>query len=282
MSSLFVRSSTATLPRSDKRELSFVFSNFVKSDALRFALLEYYNLSASCIDTHTNNNAQIQALKNEAFTTNLDLNSLIEGFIFKPPLSAQLDRLDLSFFEKNKNEEVVKHFANRVSLMKGLVKFNHGSSHFLNERAKKLKALIESYLAGKIIDYAIIPEQVVGVILSDDPVALNRVIDQESLSKCYQLQENYPISYLSLSLENGALEAAKYFIDHGADLELACFDKTPLMYAAKYGHLELVKYLLDKGADIGTISVEGKTALDYSVNYKHPEIEQFLRAYKQE
>ncbi|WP_115462515.1 ankyrin repeat domain-containing protein [Winogradskyella aurantiaca] len=89
--------------------------------------------------------------------------------------------------------------------------------------------------------------------------------------------ENYPISHLAISLEKGALESARYFIDAGADLELVCFDKTPLMYAVKHGHLELVTYLIEKGARVDVISVEDKTALDYAIKYGHPEIEAYLR-----
>ena len=48
-------------------------------------------------------NTIINQLKDEAFTDNIDLNSLIEGFIFKGEWSAQLDPLDLSFFLKDKN-----------------------------------------------------------------------------------------------------------------------------------------------------------------------------------
>ena len=49
------------------------------------------------------------------------------------------------------------------------------------------------------------------------------------------------------------------------------------MYAVKYGHLEMAKYLLEKGADINKVSVEGKTALDYALKYRHPKIEAYLR-----
>ena len=254
--------------------------NYIQSDALRFAILEYYNLSSSVVQNHITNNAMISNLKDEAFTVNLDLNSLIDGFAFKDPYQAELDALDLSFFKRDKNDAEVKVFANRLSLMKGYLNINYQRSGFLNERARKLKELIINYLGGQNIDYAIIPETMVTAITNNDLQFLKSQIDNESLNQCYQLVENYPISYLSLSLERGALESAKFFIENGADLELTCFDKSPLMYAAKHGHLELVKLLLDAGADIDIVSVEGKTALDYAINYKHPDIEAFLRTYK--
>lgn len=254
--------------------------NFIQSDALRFAILEYYNLSSSVIQNHITNNNLISKLKDEAFTTNLDLNSIIDGFAFKDPYRAEIDPLDLSFFKKDKNDKDVKVFANRLSLMKGYVNVNYQRSGFLYERAKKLKELILSYLGGTDIDYAFMPKEIVNAITNNDIDVLNSSLSDEALNTCYQLVKNYPISYLSLSIERGALESAKYLVKRGADLELTCFDKTPLMYASKHGHLEMVKVLLMAGADINVVSVEGKTALDYAINYKHPEVEGFLRSYK--
>ena len=50
------------------------------------------------------------------------------------------------------------------------------------------------------------------------------------------------------------------------------------MYAAKHGKLEMLKYLIEHGANINTVSVKGKTALSYSIEYKRPEIEAYLKA----
>ncbi len=255
--------------------------NFIKSDALRFALLEYYNDSESYSDIHKNNNAIINQLKDEAFTDNIDLNSLIEGFIFKGKWSAQLDPLDLSFFLKSKDDPAVKEFANRVSLMKGLLKVNHNGNDYLIERSKRLKALILDYIQGKQIDFNTeLPEGVLNAITNSDIAALDKIITSD-LNTCFKVKKSHPISLLSLSIEHNSFTSLKYFVQKGANLELACFDKTPLMYAVKYGHLNMTKYLLEKGADINTVSVEGKTALDYAIRYSHPEIETFLKAYKQ-
>lgn len=76
------------------------------------------------------------------------------------------------------------------------------------------------------------------------------------------------------------MPSVKFLVEKGADLELACYDKTPLMYAVKYGHLDIVQFLLNSGADINKVSVEEKTAMDYAINYDHPEIASSLQSYK--
>jgi hypothetical protein len=252
--------------------------NNVKSDALRFALLEYYNYSESYTDIQKKNNVIINQLKDEAFTDNLDLNSLIEGFIFKGVWSAQLDRLDLSFFKKDKSDPAVKQFANRVSLMKGLLKVNHNSNDYLIERSRKLKVLILDYLKGKQIDFTTkISKDVLNAIINGEVALLDKKVPANTLNTCFKVEKSYPICYVSLSIENNSFASLQYFVEKGANLETACFDKTPLMYAVKYGHLEMVKYLLEKGADINKVSVEGKTALDYAKKYRHLKIEAYLK-----
>ena len=252
--------------------------NYIQSDALRFSLLEYYNNSKKFVDIHKNNNTIINQLKDEAFTDNIDLNSLIEGFLFRGEWSAQLDPLDLSFFSKDKNDINVKRFANRVSLMKGLLQVNHSGNDYLLERSRKLKTLIQSYLKGEQIDHtAKLPKEALTAITKEDISALDNIVTEDSVNTCFKIQGNYAISYLAISIENNAFASLQYLVEKGADLELACFDKTPLMYAVKYGHLEMAKYLLEKGADINKVSVEGKTALDYALKYRHPKIEAYLR-----
>ena len=255
--------------------------NNIASDELRFALLEYYNDSKNFADIHKKNNAIINQLKDEAFTDNIDLNSLIEGFVFKGEWSAQLDGLDLSFFKKDKNDITVKQFANRVSLMKGLLKVNHMNNDFLIGRSKRLKVLILDYLNGKQIDFtAQLSDVALAAIKDGDTATLDKIVTRKTINTCFKVENSYAICYTSLSIENNSFTSLQYLVEKGADIELACFDKTPLMYAVKYGHLNMTKYLLEKGADIYKISVEGKTALDYAIKYGHPEIEAYLKAYK--
>ena len=258
--------------------------NFVRSDVLRFALLEYYNLTNSIVASHKSNNAIINKLKDEAFTTNLDLNSLIESFIFKGEWSAPVDGLDLSFFQKDKDELEVKHFANRVSLMKGILEVKHNQNVHLLERAIRLKNLIINYQDGKQIDFNSqqFSKEELSAIANGNIAMLEELVTTENINICIDTEDLYEISFLSWSIQNGSMASVEYLVEKGADLELACFDKTPLMYAVKYGHMDIVEFLLESGADINKVSVEDKTALDYAVNYEHPEIEAYLRSYLQE
>ncbi|NNF34235.1 MAG: ankyrin repeat domain-containing protein [Saprospiraceae bacterium] len=255
--------------------------NFVRSDVLRFALLEYYNESNKISTSHKNNNATINQLKDLAFITNLDINSLVESFIFKDSWSAPLDNLDLSFFQKDKDEDAVKHFANRVSMMKGILQVKHNQSLYLQERSIRLRNLIQDYLDGKQIDFntQLLTEEGFSAIINGNENDLDLLINTENIDICIEIENARPISYLSLSIENNSMSTVKYLVEAGADLELACFDKTPLMYAVKYGHLDMVEYLLNAGADIDKVSIENKTAMDYAINYDHPEIADYLKSY---
>ena len=56
--------------------------NFIKSDVLRFSILEYYNASQKLVESQSNiNNRIIASLKNEAFPDRIDMNSLVENFM---------------------------------------------------------------------------------------------------------------------------------------------------------------------------------------------------------
>ena len=63
------------------------------------------------------------------------------------------------------------------------------------------------------------------------------------------------------------LQMVDYLEGLGAKLHLNAMyeNKTPLMIAANKGRLEAVKYLVEKGADINTKGYEGRTALWYAV-----------------
>lgn len=253
--------------------------NFIQSDALRFSLLEYYNLCANNKTAQRNNNNQIDILKRETFNEYLDMNSLIEGFIFKDNFNAQIGKLDLSFFNRHNTDPAVKKFANKISVMKALVLDNHADNIFMSERSNRLSVLIKKYLRGESLDITKrIPNEILKAIAADNSSQLEKLLSQKYVQECFVVQKNYPISLLSYSIENNKLACAKVIIDKGADLELACFDKTPLMYTVKYGHLELSKYLVEKGANPNTISNEGYNAMRYAKFYKHPEIEAWLKS----
>jgi ankyrin repeat protein len=51
----------------------------------------------------------------------------------------------------------------------------------------------------------------------------------------------------------------------------------PLHEASANGNVELVKLLIDNGADVNARSDDGKTPLDFAVEYKRDEIVDLLK-----
>jgi len=122
----------------------------ISSDELRLSILKYHNHS----DAETKHQVEQlrrrhASLASDAFEANTDLNSILETSFFMGEWAAELDPLDFSFFDKDIKSEEVRTFANRLSLMKGLVKFRNMGNEALLKEAKTLKADIETYLAEK-------------------------------------------------------------------------------------------------------------------------------------
>ena len=106
---------------------------------------------------------------------------------------------------------------------------------------------------------------------------LEELVKEEDLNRCFEVKSS-SYNYLAISVKMESLEALKFFVEKGANLESICTGKTALMYCAKYGHLDMAKYLLEKGANQETVN-SGKTALDYAVKYEQKEVEDLLRNY---
>ena len=122
----------------------------ISSDELRLSILKYQNRSRA------ENKHQVEQLRrrhatlaSDAFETNIDLNSILESSFFMGEWQSEMDPLDLSFFDKSIKSKDVQIFANRLSLMKGLVKFRHLGNEALLDEAKALKSDTEDYLASK-------------------------------------------------------------------------------------------------------------------------------------
>jgi len=253
--------------------------NFIKSDILRFSILEYYNESQILSGTqNVVRNPAVAALKNQAFPDNIDLNSLVENYMLPYKWRSELDDLDLSFFDSDINSKEVKGFANRISIMKGYVLSSYNSNISLKIRAERLKGKITEYLDDNSFnDKNYLSSEILNAIKEGDVSKLKKIIPKESLNNCFEIEFDTR-SLMAISIYEDSIESLKYFVEEGADLEHICENKTPLMYAAKYGRLDIVKYLLDKGADINVISIKGKTALSYSIQYESPEIEKYLKS----
>lgn len=251
--------------------------NLIKSDVLRLTILKHYNESEQSLLSIQGN---ITSILEKLGTVNkvFDLNSLVEGFLFPKQWSAELDPLDLSFFKKDKNDLKVKEFANTVSLMKGLLLSNHNQSLRILKETNLLKKQIKEYFVEQNIQVENTSDEVViNAIRNGDIDTLSRLISDDTINSCFYQGFEYQ-NYLVVSISLKSIEALKFFVEKGANLEATCAKKTPLMYAVKYGELEMVKYLLDKGANINAIN-KGNTVLNYAQNYKHPEIEKYLKEF---
>jgi len=248
----------------------------ITEEKLRYGILKYYKLSNEITKRQKeSNNPYIRNLTAEAFTDNIDLNSLIEGFMFKEKWQAELSPLDLSFFSKDVNNAEVQSFSNRISMIKALVKSNHGRNKTLLYNAEKLKEHIINELKARNVEIRnTVPIKILDAIKKGDTKTLHKTLDKATLNDCFYMDFESG-NYLVHCITYKSLPALKFFVEQGANLENVCEKKTPLMYAVKYGQLEMVKYLVEQGADLNAKN-HGKTPLTYSKSYEHPEIEKYL------
>lgn len=125
----------------------------ISSDKLRLSILKYHNHSSAETKHQVEQLRRRHAsLASDAFETNVDLNSILESSFFMGEWQSEIDPLELSFFDKDIKSEEVRNFANRLSLMKGLVKFRNLGNEALLGEAETLKVDIEEYLASKGVD----------------------------------------------------------------------------------------------------------------------------------
>ncbi|MEX0275372.1 MAG: ankyrin repeat domain-containing protein [Flavobacteriaceae bacterium] len=108
---------------------------------------------------------------------------------------------------------------------------------------------------------------------------LDTFVNSDNLNDCYEVK-NSSYGFLAISIKMKSLASLKYFVEKGADLEVVCTGKTPLMYSVKYGRLEMVKYLIGMGAKPDAKTLSGRTALSYAKKYKQLEIEAYLLGLK--
>ena len=82
---------------------------------------------------------------------------------------------------------------------------------------------------------------------------------------------------LYLSLQGPSTEITRLLVERGANPNLACSGRTPLVQAAGWSEPEDVRLLLDAGADIDWQDAEGDTALMYAVgNGREENVEALL------
>lgn len=122
--------------------------HLIRSDALRYGIMDYYNHSNKVVRSQEINNSTILRYRENSIDEKLDINSVIES---KLPnrWCAEINPLDVSFFDKNISDPEVQEFARNISLMKGGVWINHNWKRNLLANAIEVRAQIEKYLAGE-------------------------------------------------------------------------------------------------------------------------------------
>jgi ankyrin repeat protein len=115
---------------------------------------------------------------------------------------------------------------------------------------------------------------------NDNAPLLDAYLEKAEVNECiFILNSNY--SLIALAIKFNATSVFKDLVfKRSADLDKACEDKTPLMYAAKYDRLDMVKTLLDKGANYKVKSKKNRTAYDYALKYEHKSIADLLNGFK--
>jgi ankyrin repeat protein len=84
---------------------------------------------------------------------------------------------------------------------------------------------------------------------------------------------------LFLAAGEGRLDAVRYLLDQGADVNARDErGRSALTEAAFYGNASVIKELILRGADMNAVSDEG-TALDVATNAKHEPVAELLRHY---
>lgn len=78
-------------------------------------------------------------------------------------------------------------------------------------------------------------------------------------------------------VEKGDRQTVDYLLSKGADVNANCYFGTPLHSAANEGRVDMIRLLVAKGAKVDTVSVSGKTALDYAQENGHQEAVKVLR-----
>ena len=89
--------------------------------------------------------------------------------------------------------------------------------------------------------------------------------------------EHAGFSAIHLAARAGNLEAVKFLIDHGADVDDPDAHKlTPLMHAVDRGHLAMAQYLVEHGASLDAVSDDPRTPLMFAVDSHSDSVVEYL------
>ncbi len=111
-----------------------------------------------------------------------------------------------------------------------------------------------------------------------DLTLLHQLVQQDPSLVNALSESGYPP--LILVTYSDQLEAARYLVEHGADIDLQDRSgNTALMGAVFKRHTEQIDWLLKRGADVNAQNLNGASALTYACTFAGPEVvQQLLKA----
>ncbi|MEN8901599.1 MAG: ankyrin repeat domain-containing protein [Nonlabens sp.] len=99
---------------------------------------------------------------------------------------------------------------------------------------------------------------------NDSPRDLKVLVNDANKDECFQVGKRKS-TILQLAVQMNSGDVIVYLINEAkVNVNQACNNNTPLMWAAKFGNFTVVESLLKAGAD-KSIVVDGKTALDLAI-----------------
>lgn len=113
-------------------------------------------------------------------------------------------------------------------------------------------------------------------------VAMSNVTIASNVEKTpkFELVGEYykTVTPLGTAISKGDVEAARKFLEYGANVNEKSNGMSPLMIAARYNNVEIIKLLLDKGADVKAKCEKGFNALKYAELSNAKEAAELLKA----
>lgn len=121
-------------------------TNLIANDSLRILILDYYtDLNNYKHKEEININTAIR-MKEDIILVKLDANSRYENADWMPEQwSYEVNKLDLSFFDKDNNTDEVSDFASRITNIKAISLSNHRGKLRLLKKAETLIENISDY-----------------------------------------------------------------------------------------------------------------------------------------
>ena len=118
--------------------------HLIKEDSIRHQIQNYYQLSDRLDEKLTFNNAAILDVVMK-IGENLDLNSIFESS-YPEEQRAEVDSLDLSFFDRTTDDPLVRNFVDKMTIRRNITRLNNNSYRLNLRTAEKLQKNIEAYL----------------------------------------------------------------------------------------------------------------------------------------